>query len=125
MKTVTKLTASLVIASSLLGAAYVAQAAEKAGENDATGVQTATISLTDAVNAALVKVPGKASLAEFETDDTSGQALWKVEVVSDQGVVDVEVDATNGAILKQAADTADQDENENEDGEKGGKDKKD
>jgi uncharacterized membrane protein YkoI len=112
MKTVTKLTASLVIASSLLGAAYVTQAAEKAGENDAAGVKTAAISLTDAVNAALVKVPGKASLAEFETDDTSGQGLWKVEVVSDQGVVDVEVDAANGAILKQAADTADQDEND-------------
>lgn len=109
MKTVTKLTASLVIASSLLGAAYVAQAADKAGENDAAGVKTATVSLTNAVNAALVKVPGTASLAEFETDDTTNQGLWKIEIVSDQGVVDVEVDAANGTILKQAADTADKD----------------
>ncbi len=115
MKTVTQLATSLVIASSLLGAAYVAQAAEKAGENDATGVKTAAISLTDAVNAALVKVPGTASMADFETDDASGKGLWKVEVVSDKGVVDVEVDAANGALLKQAADTTDQDEEDDKD----------
>lgn len=116
MKPVTKFIAVL-LASSVLGGAYAAQASGDKAENDAAGVRTANISMTDAVNVALGKVPGTPAKAEFETDDAKGNALWQIEIVSDKGVTDVEVDATTGQVIKQAADKNDQDENEQGDGE--------
>ena len=121
MKTSTKLAALTLVMAGLLGTAYAAESPE----NDASGVKTAAISLTDAVNAAVVQVPGTPSRAEFETNDSTQQALWQVEVVTDKGVMDVEVDATSGQVIKQTADKADQDESENEDGEKAGGEKAD
>jgi uncharacterized membrane protein YkoI len=115
MKLGTKL-AVVLLATGVLGMAYVAQAAEKGGENDATGVTKAAVSMTDAVNAALKQVPGTASRAEFETDDATDKALWQIEIVSDKGVMDVEVDATNGQVTKQAADKMDEDKAGDENG---------
>ena len=110
MKIVSKLTTSLLIASTLAGTAYIAQAARKDIENDANKVKTSAVSMIEAVNTALVKVPGTPSKAEFESEDN--QTVWEIEIVSDKGVFDVQVDAVNGTILKQAADHADHDEND-------------
>lgn len=115
MKPVTKFVMAL-LAASVVSGAYAAQATGSKAENDAAGVRAAAVSMNDAVSAALNAVPGTPAKAEFETDDANGNALWQIEVVSDKGVTDVEVDATTGQILKQAADNNDQDENENEDG---------
>lgn len=111
MKTVTKFVAVLLTISAL-GSAYAAQTAGDNAENDAAGVKTAAVSMVDAINTALSKVPGTPAKAEFETDDTKGNTLWQVEIVSDKGVIDIEVDATTGQIIKQAADSNDQDEHE-------------
>jgi len=110
MKIVSKLTTSLLIASTLAGTAYIAQAAQKDFENDANRVKSASVSMIEAVNTALAKVPGTPARAEFESEDN--QPLWEIEIVSDKGVFDVQVDAVNGTILKQAADHADHDEND-------------
>jgi uncharacterized membrane protein YkoI len=122
MKLGTKL-AVVLLATGVLGTAYVTQAAEKDGANDAAGVIKAAVSMTDAVNAALKQVPGTASKAEFETDDATDQALWQIEIVSDKGVMDVEVDATSGQVTKQAADKVDEDKAGDENGMEGGKEK--
>lgn len=112
---------TVLLAAGILGGAYAAQAAGDKAENDAAGVKTAAVSMTDAVNVALGAVPGTPSKAEFETDDAKGNALWSVEIVSDKGVMDIEVDASTGQIIKQTADDNDQDEHENEAGERGDK----
>ena len=122
MKLATKL-AVVLLATGALGTAYVTQAAEKSAENDGAGVTTAAISLTDAVSAALKQVPGTASKAEFETDDATDVALWQIEIVSDKGVMDVEVDATSGQVTKQAADKMDEDKARDENGMEDGKEK--
>ncbi|WMP18778.1 PepSY domain-containing protein [Thiothrix lacustris] len=122
MKLATKL-AVVLLATGVLGTTYVAQATEKDGANDAAGVTKAAISLTDAVSAALKQVPGTASRAEFETDDATNQALWQIEIVSDKGVMDVEVDATSGQVTKQVADKMDEDKAGDENGMEDGKEK--
>jgi len=121
MKSVTKLMTVALLAAGVLGGTYAAQAAqaaEKAGENDAMAVNSAAVSLVDAVNAATAQVPGKPAKAEFETDDANQQAVWEVEIVTADGkVMDVTVDAANGTVLKQTADQADtgeEDEGEHE-----------
>lgn len=115
MKPMTKLLTVTAVVTSLLSGTFAAYASNKGGENDALGVNQAAISLSDAVNAAMAATPGKAAKAEFETDDNSQQAVWAVEIVGADGkVTDVTVDATNGSILKQQADQADDGEDEGE-----------
>lgn len=124
MKPVTKIV-TVLLAASVLGGAYAAQAAGGKAENDAAGVKTAAVSMTDAVNAALGAVPGTPAKAEFETDDANQQAIWAVEIVTADGkVMDVTVDAANGTVLKQAADQADGDEEDGGQGEHEGKGEK-
>lgn len=115
MKMTTKLASTLLAVSVLGGGIYVAQAADSSAINDAAGVKTAAVSMTDAVNVALGAVPGTPSKAEYELDDKTGTPVWDVEIVSAQGVMDIEVDANTGKIIKQKMDEADQDEDK-EDG---------
>lgn len=118
MKPVTKLMTVVVVAAGVLGGAFAAQAAGKSGENDALGVNSAAVSLTDAVNAAMTQVPGKPAKVEFETEDANQQAIWAIEIITADGkMMDVTVDAANGTVLKQAADQADGDEAGNGQGE--------
>lgn len=105
MNNLAKLTASLLAAGMVMGVVYEIQAVDNKNENDARGVTGAAVSMTDAVNAALLRVPGKPARAVFE--NRSGQPLWAVEIVSGKGVFDVEVNAANGAILQQSADRTD------------------
>ncbi len=68
----------------------------QAKESDFPGM--AKISLKEAMQAALVKVPGEVLKAELE--DENGYLVHGVEVVSsDRSVTDVKVDAGTGAVL--------------------------
>jgi len=73
--------------------------------NDAEAVKTAHVSLNDAVNTALAKQPGKTSSASLDVED--GRLVWNIEIVSDTGVSNYEIDATNSTVLRQSADSAD------------------
>jgi uncharacterized membrane protein YkoI len=58
----------------------------------------AKISIMDALNKAQAKYPGKALEVELENED--GYLVYTVKVVGpDRSVMEVEVDAGNGAIL--------------------------
>jgi len=58
----------------------------------------AKISIMDALNKAKAKYPGKAVEAELKNED--GYLIYKVEIVGpDRSVMELEVDAGNGAIL--------------------------
>jgi len=79
----------------------------KAGKNDEAALSDlAKISLVSAIDAALKQVPGQALRAELENEN--GFLVYGVEIVSaDRQVMEVKVDAGNGAILKTAADAKD------------------
>jgi uncharacterized membrane protein YkoI len=59
----------------------------------------AKISMSDALNKAQAKVPGKPVQVELENED--GYLIYEVEIVRpDKSVMELDVDAGNGAILK-------------------------
>lgn len=59
----------------------------------------AKISMTDALNKAQAKYPGKPVDVELENED--GYLIYEVEVVGpNRSVMELDVDAGNGAILK-------------------------
>jgi uncharacterized membrane protein YkoI len=59
----------------------------------------AKISMMDALNKAQAKVPGKAVEVELKKED--GYLIYEVEIVRpDRTVMELEVDAGNGAILR-------------------------
>lgn len=101
----------------LLAAASIATAgglvyANQTGTNDAmTGLAKANISLEQAVAAAQQQqVGGKATKAELESE--KGAAYYEVEVVSNNQVFDVKVDATNGSVLSSKLDKQDSEESD-------------
>jgi hypothetical protein len=86
--------------------------ANKSKENDALSVNSAKVTLTQAVNTALANVAGKAVNVEFSNDD--GVAVWEIEVITTANkVYDVEVNAETGIFIKKELDT-DDDENEDD-----------
>lgn len=81
----------------------------QAQESDFPGM--AKISLQEAMQAALVKVPGEVLKAELE--DENGYLVYGVEVTSsDRSVTDFKVDAGTGAVLALDKDEANHHEKE-------------
>jgi uncharacterized membrane protein YkoI len=80
----------------------------------ATLAESCKVALGDAIDTALAKVPGKALSAEAEFDD--GKAVYEVMILSDGKMVEVEIDATTGAILEvEQEDDEDDDEDDMDD----------
>lgn len=113
MNTMTKLTAVLLLTGGVLGGGYAAYASEHHGENDASAISSAKVSMNDALKTALTEVPGKPTLAKFENED--GHQQWKVEIASAKGVYDLTIDANNGRLLHKAMDKRDHEEEDGED----------
>jgi uncharacterized membrane protein YkoI len=90
------------LSSTAMGSAYAAARME----NDALAIQTAKISLTQAIAAAEQNAAGKASRAEYEKH--KGQWVFDVEVVTGKKVMDVKVDPESGKVLAATEDKADQ-----------------
>ncbi|MDR3629164.1 MAG: PepSY domain-containing protein [Desulfocapsaceae bacterium] len=103
MKRNVYLIALAVLSSTAFGRAY----AVNVMGNDALAIQTAKISLTQAIVAAEQNAAGKASRAEFEKH--KGQWVFVVEVVSNKKVMDVRVDPESGKVLAATEDEADRD----------------
>jgi uncharacterized membrane protein YkoI len=98
------------LAASAFGGAY---AGANSKENDALAVSTAKIDLTKAVAAAEQHVGGKAAKAEYERH--KGQWVYEIEVVKDQKVMDVKVDATSGSVISATEDKVDKDKHHDKD----------
>ncbi|RYZ60611.1 MAG: hypothetical protein EOP07_00180 [Proteobacteria bacterium] len=98
MRKSTKLLASIT----LLGLSNLALAAGTIPTKDKSKKDyhtLATVSLVDAVGAALTKVPGKA--VDAELDSEKGFLVYEVKVIGDDGSTHkLEVDAGNKEILK-------------------------
>lgn len=77
-------------------------------ENDALAIESAKISMTQAVTTAEQHVGGKAARAEYEHH----KGLWgfDVEVVKGKHVVDVKVDPISGKILSAVEENTDHDD---------------
>ncbi len=80
------------------------------GENDAFNVQQVKVPLSQAVEIAEVKASGRASKAEFE----KGAEGWifDIEVVAENSVKDVHVNAETGDVLSITEDEIDSDDAE-------------
>jgi len=117
MKKLNKIIAAAVISGlTLTGTTMVAQA-KSTPTNDALEVTSSSVTLEQAIGIAQQAVPGTPAKAEFSKDD--GTAVWEVEMINNnQQAFDIEIDATSGKVLKQVADKAD---HEDDDDEKGGK----
>lgn len=98
------LTALAVLSATAIGTAYAA----KAMENDSLAIESAKVSLNQAVTAAEQQVGGKASRAEFEKH--KGQWVFDVEVVNGKQVMDVKVDSTSGKVIVATEDKTDRDD---------------
>lgn len=110
-----------VAAASLAAVGATALAASQhTSTNDALNAPAKVISLQQAIDAATQHVGGgHASRAELEQ---SGRQQWviDVEMIKDQVVTDVRVDAMKGDILSAKADVADRGEDdEGDDGKRG------
>ncbi|MGB3919491.1 PepSY domain-containing protein [Thiothrix litoralis] len=115
MKFSTKL-AVVLLASSVLGTAYAAEVDDQAALDDLQAVTNVSVSMVDAINAALKEVPGVPAVAEFENSDGEGaEARWFIEIISGKAVVDLEVDAATGKVTRLADDPVDADVVESED----------
>lgn len=76
-------------------------------ENDAMAIIHAKIPLTQAITTAEQHVQGKASKAEYEK--TAAGWAYDVEVVQQNKVFDVKVDANSGMVIASNEDQADRD----------------
>ena len=118
MKTSIKLA---VAAASLAAVGATALAASQHNRsNDAMNAPTQVISLQQAIDAAKQHLGGgHATRAELEQSDRQ-QWVIDVEMIKDQVVTDVRVDAMKGAILSAKADAADRGEDDEGDSGKRG-----
>lgn len=85
-----------LLAASGLGSSYAA----RLEANDALLINSASISLSQAIAAAEQHVGGKAARADF--DQHKGQALFDIEVVKDTKIMDVKIDPANGKVISSA-----------------------
>ena len=104
MKQKTYLATLAALVASTAGIAYAATSTE----NDAFAVESAKISITQAITTAEQHVGGKASRAEYEKH--KGQWVFDVEVVKAKKVMDVSIDATSGKILAAVSDQVEHDD---------------
>jgi len=90
----------------IIGGAYIVEA-ENMEANDALAVESAPITLHQAVMTALKAVPGKVAKAEFLNDDS--YTVWDIEVISiDHQIYDLEIDTNNGLVVKNSVDHVDE-----------------
>ena len=110
----TKLHQTAAVTTLLLAGLGGGALAAGTAQNDALGINDAGISLTQAIAAAEQQVGGKASKAEYEDED--GRAVFEVEVLKGNEVMDVQVDPADGTVLASAQDKPDQGEDEEHEG---------
>jgi uncharacterized membrane protein YkoI len=91
----------LVLSAAVFGTAYAA----KVTENDALAINSAKISMVQAITAAEQHVGGKASSADYEQH--KGKWVFDVEVVKDKEIMDVKVDPTSGKVIVATVDKID------------------
>lgn len=82
------------------------------GENEIASIANAKINLTQAVDSALKSVPGKALRAELDAEDDGN--VFLVEVVSDNQIYEVSIDAATGKVLGKRVDPKDNNDEEDE-----------
>jgi len=112
------------IALLIAGLSFNAFASSGDREATAEARKNAAISLAQAISIAEQATGGKNAEAEFELDD--GVALYEVEIkMPDGSEVDVDVDATSGAILAQKAEKDKHDKDCDDDKKRHHKDKDD
>ncbi len=95
-------------AAALLGLGAAAYAAQNHADNDAHAILNTKLSLVQAIGAAEQHAGGRAIRAELENEN--GRIVYGVEVVGQNQVTDVKVDANNGQIVSAQADKADANE---------------
>ncbi len=106
MKQVNKFIATLLITGGLAATTYTVHV-NAADDVDAKAVLNAHVPLTGAVDIALQNVPGTPVAVELERED--GVLLWDVEILdNNQQVMELEIDAMSGAVLKQHIDDDDE-----------------
>jgi len=110
----TKLHQTAAVTTLLLAGLGGGALAAGTAQNDALGINDAGISLTQAIASAEQQIGGKASKAEYEHED--GRAVFEVEVVKGNEVMDVQVDPADGRVLASAQDKSDQGEDEDHEG---------
>ena len=99
----------IFLAFGILSATAIASAyAAISTENDALVIESAKISMTQAITAAEQHVGGKAARAEYERQ--KGQSVFDVEVVKGNKVMDVKVDSTSGKVISATEDKTDKDD---------------
>lgn len=110
MKHLKKIIFVSVVVGLLTSTAFIV-GAKNVEHNDALAIQSATVTLHEAVMTALKLVLGKAVKAAFSNDDQL--AVWEVEIVSvDQQVYDLEIDANHGTVVKHSLDNVDNESDE-------------
>lgn len=107
MRRSNQLIALAMLSTLTIGSAFAADSKE---ENEAMAIANAKISLSQAITAAEQHVGGKASKAEFGSEN--GQNLFEVEVVKGNTVTDVKVDPSSGAVTSADNDQKDHDGDE-------------
>ncbi|NVI87421.1 PepSY domain-containing protein [Actinomadura sp. BRA 177] len=90
-----------------------ASATPTAGDRPTESAPQTSVSIKQAVDAALKAVPGK--VAEIELDDEHGRTAWEVDVVAENGDRrDVAVDSGTGKVLTNRADDRDDDDRDDD-----------
>ncbi len=90
-----------------------ASATPTADDRPTESAPQTSVSIKQAVDAALKAVPGK--VAEIELDDEHGRTAWEVDVVAENGDRrDVAVDSGTGKVLTNRADDRDDDDRDDD-----------
>lgn len=109
MKQKYKLLVFSIISATAIASAYAAISPE----NDALAIESAKVSLAQAVTAAEQHVGGKAARAEYEHH--KGKWVFDVEVVKGKKVMDVKVDPTSGKVVSATDDKTEHDDTHDKD----------
>ncbi|WMP18780.1 PepSY domain-containing protein [Thiothrix lacustris] len=116
MKVSTKLAIVLLVCSTLNIAYAVEMDTPSAVDEDLLAATKASVSMIDAINAAVKEVSGTPVTAEFENSDGEGaEARWFIEIISGKATIDLEVDATTGKVTRLADDPVEGDVVQSED----------
>ena len=94
------LMASVLSLSTLTGAATAL-----AADQEDLAVMQASVDITKAIATAEKHIGGKACSAEFQRE--RGQTIYEVDVVKDQTVTEVHIDATNGNVISSTPEKVD------------------
>lgn len=80
------------------GAEVTKQESERAEREDIRLLESATLTMAEAINTALAANP-TAELVEADLDTRRGATVWEIEVRGDSGRQVIHVDATTGEVL--------------------------